>query len=324
MSMTQINFMAEDDRLKKLSEIGDPLEKLNKYVNWNIFKSTIDSVFEMDYSKGGRPPYNRLMMFKVLVLQRIYNISDDQTEFQINDRMSFQRFLKLSLSDKIPDAKTIWLFREKLVNSKVIDFLFGLFYQELELRGIVAHAGSINDASFVEAPKRHKEKGDNEHSNRQIDDDAKWTKKGNVNYFGYKNHVKVDAKSKIITDYDVTPANVHDSQVFEQFYNECEQDTVYADSAYPKNKLPQNIKAEICERAYRNRPLTDEQKTENRRKSKVRARIEHVFGFIEGHMHGSTFRGKSKARATFNIALTNLIYNIERFAYFRRVGLCRG
>jgi len=320
--MSQINFMAEDERLRKLSQMGDPLEKLDRYMDWNIFGSSINIIFDADYSKGGRPPYERLMMFKILVLQRIYNISDDQTEYQINDRMSFQRFLKLSLSDKIPDAKTIWLFRETLMKAGVIEFLFQLFEQELEIRGIIAHEGSINDASFVEAPKRRKKKGDNKHSNRQIDEDAKWTKKRNVSYFGYKNHVKVDAKSKIITDYDVTSANVHDSQVFTEFYSEYESDTVYADSAYVGQELPENITQEICERAYRNKPLTDEQKEENRRKSKVRARIEHVFGFVEGHMHGSTFRGKGIERAKFNVGITNLVYNIERFVFFRRKGLC--
>ena len=322
--MSQINFMAEDDRLKKLSEIGDPIEKLDKYIDWNIFAPTINGVFNADYSKGGRPPFVRPMMFKLLVLQRIYNIADDQAEFQINDRLSFQRFLGLTMSDKVPDAKTIWLFRETLIKAGVIEFLFQLFYQELEIRGIIAHEGSINDASFVETPKRRKGKGENIHSNRQIDEDAKWTKKGNVSYFGYKNHIKVDSKSKIITDYDVTPASTHDSQVFAEFYTEYENDTVYGDSAYAGQELPENIKQEICERAYRNTPLTEEQKSENTRKSRVRARVEHIFGFIEGHMHGSTFRGKGMERVAFNVGLTNLVYNVERFAFFRRKGLCAG
>jgi len=322
--MMQINFMAEDNRLRKLSKMGDPLEKLNKYMDWSIFAPIIYSVFNTDFSKGGRPPFNRLMMFKLLILQRIYNIADFQAEFQISDRLSFQRFLGLSISDTVPDENTIWQYREDLTNAGVIDALFQLFYQELEIRGIIAHAGSINDASFVETPKRRGKSGDNENSNRQIDNDAKWTKKGGVSYFGYKNHVKVDVGSKIITDYRATPANVHDSQRYAEFYNEFEDDTAYGDSAFIGQELPPNIKQEICERAYRNKPLTDEQKAENRRKSKVRARVEHVFGFVEGHMHGSTFRGKGITRAEFNIGLTNLVYNIERFVFFRRSGLCTG
>ena len=322
--MSQLKFCAEDDRLAKLSKMGDSLEKLNKYMEWSVFAPIISGVFNADFSKGGRPPFNRLMMFKVLILQRLNNISDEKTEYQINDRLSFQRFLGLSLSDDVPDEKTIWLYREALVKAGVIETLFQLFYQELEVRGIIAHEGSINDASFVEVPKRRKKKDDNEHSNRQIDDDAKWTKKGNISYFGYKNHIKVDVKSKVITDYAVTAANVHDGQKFAEFYSEYENDTAYGDSAYVGQKLPTNIKQEICEKAYRNKPLTEEQKAENRRKSKVRARVEHVFGFIEGHMHGSTFRGKGTSRAEFNVGLTNLVYNIERFVFFRRTGQCTG
>ena len=322
--MSQMNFMAEDNILKKLSKMGDPLERLNKFIDWSVFAAVIYGVFKADYSKGGRPPYDRLMMWKLLILQRLYNIADFQAEFQISDRLSFRRFLGLSMSDAVPDEKTIWLFREALTNAGVIEGLFGLFYQELEKRGIIAHEGSINDASFVETPKRRKERGDNDHSNRQIDIDAKWTKKGDVSYFGYKNHAKVDVKSKIITDYAVTGANVHDSQKYAEFYSEYEDDTAYADSAYVGQELPENIKQEVCERAYRNKPLTDEQKAENRRKSKVRARIEHVFGFVEGHMHGSTFRGKGMKRAEFNIGLTNLIYNMERYVFFRRTGRCAG
>ena len=150
--MPQLNFMAEDNRLHKLSKMGDPLERLNKFIDWSIFAPIIFGVFNADFSKGGRPPFNRLMMFKLLILQRIYNIADFQTEFQISDRLSFQRFLGLTINDTVPDEKTIWLYREDLKSAGVIETLFQLFYQELEIRGIIAHEGSINDASFGEAP----------------------------------------------------------------------------------------------------------------------------------------------------------------------------
>ena len=79
--------------------------------------------------------------------------------------------------------------------------------------------------------------------------------------------------------------------------------------------MPSGIKLEVCERAYRDTPLTEKQKSDNRRKSKIRSRVEHIFGFIHGHLHGSTFRGKGIARAKFNIGLTNLIYNMERYVF---------
>ena len=319
----QIGFFTEEIILEKLSALGDNMEKLNGVINWCLFSPYLKNALKKEpKGPGGRPPFPYILMFKILVLQRLYNLSDDQTEYQINDRMSFRRFLGLGLNDRIPDAKTIWLFRENLVKAEIIETLFQVFYQELEIKGLVAHEGSINDASFVEVPKRRKTKGENEHSNRQIDEDAAWTKKGDVSYFGYKNHPKVDAKSKIITDYRVTPANVHDSQRFAEFYNEFENDTAYGDSAYVGQELPENVEQEINERAYRNTPLTDEQKAENKRKSKIRARIEHVFGFVEMSMKGSTFRGKGVKRAEFNIGLTNLIYNMRRFEFFRRSGVC--
>ena len=100
--------------LEALSKLGDPLQKLNKYINWNIFESPIYEAFndeDKNLSKGGRPPFNRLMLFKALVIQSLYNLSDDQLEFQIVDRASFKRFLGLKKSDKVPDSKTFWLFR---------------------------------------------------------------------------------------------------------------------------------------------------------------------------------------------------------------------
>ena len=151
----------------------------------------------------------------------------------------------------------------------------------------------------------------------QKDTDARWTKKGNETHFGYKDHAKVDADSKLVTDYAVTPANVHDSNEFEDFVDEKDE-AIFADSAYVGKKLPEHIKNEVCEKGYRNRPLTTEQKENNRRKSKIRSRIEHVFGFMTMSMHGLTVRSIGFQRAAFNIGLTNLVYNLCRFAY-----LCR-
>ena len=335
--MKTLNFFAEEDRLSKLSKLGDQLEKLNNVMNWGIFESTLKSVFEKEpKGAGGRPPYDYVMMFKILILQRIYNISDDQTEFQINDRMSFMRFLGLALGETVPDAKTIWNFRNRLVNAGVIEPLFALFTRELETRGIITHKGTIVDATFVDVPKQRNTREENkqvkegevpgdwsENKRWQKDTDARWTKKNNEVHFGYKDHVKVDADSKIITDYDVTGANVHDSQIFTDFLDDTDE-TIFADSAYAGQEVPEKIRAEICEKGYRNHPLTEEQKAKNREKSKVRCRIEHVFGYMTGSMRGITFRGIGKTRADFNIGLTNLVYNMCRYATLRRLAPVSG
>lgn len=141
----------------------------------------------------------------------------------------------------------------------------------------------------------------------------RWTKKNNEVHFGYKDHVKVDAQSKIIPKYAVTSANVHDSQEFTGFLDDTDV-AVYADSAYAGQEVPVQVRAEICEKGYRDHPLTEEQKKTNRDKSKIRCRIEHVFGYIAGSMRGITFRGIGKTRADFNIGLTTLIYNMCRCA----------
>lgn len=321
------NYFAEEDRLSKLSKLGDQLEKLNSVMDWGIFESLLKGVFVKEpKGAGGRPPYDYVTMFKILILQRIYNIADDQTEFQINDRMSFMRFLGLALGENVPDAKTIWNFRNELAKANVIETLFTLFTRELEACQIVTHKGTIVDATFVDAPKQRNTREENkrikegevpedwsEHKRQQKDTDARWTKKNNEAHFGYKDHVKVDADSKIITKYAVTSANLHDSQKFTEFLDDTDM-IVYADSAYVGQEVPAQVRAEICKKGYRNHPLTEEQKKTNRDKSKIRCRIEHIFGYMTGSMRGITFRGIGETRADFNIGLTNLVYNMCRYA----------
>ncbi|MGI6652751.1 MAG: IS5 family transposase [Christensenellales bacterium] len=324
----------ESNRLKKLSSLGDPLEKLNSVIDWRLFEGTLNKVFAKEQKGvGGRPPYSYLLMFKVLILQRLFNISDDQAEYQINDRVSFMRFLGLSLGDRVPDAKTIWLFRDTLVKADVMEDLFKLFNLQLEQQGIIFHKGTIVDATFVEAPRQRNtqeenrlikegktpeewDKPENVNKVRQKDTDARWTTKNKERHFGYKNHIKVDADSKLITAYSVTDASIHDSQELIELIDEKDQ-VLYADSAYSGNpiadKLPKEIKNQIHEKGYRNRPLSEEQKAENKRKSRIRARIEHVFGYMTGSLHGITVRSIGIARAKFNIGLTNLIYNLCRY-----------
>lgn len=340
----QFGFFAEETRLEKLTRLGDSLEKLN-IIDWEIFRPTLNAAFRKERKgSGGRPPYDYLLLFKILILQRLFNLSDDQTEYQINDRMSFMRFLGLSLGEKVPDAKTIWLFRDTLIQAKAIEELFRLFNRQLESQGIITHTGTIIDATFVDAPRQRNTREENKtikegkipegwtedtpkaaHKLAQKDTDARWTVKGGEKHYGYKDHTKVDADSKIITDYAVTNAAVHDSNELVDFIDKTDK-VVYADSAYSgrgiAEKLPENVENSIHEKGYRNRPLTDEQKESNRKKSKIRARIEHVYGFMTGSMKGITVRGIGLQRAGFNIGLTNLVYNLCRYSILQRQRAC--
>lgn len=152
----QPGFWDLDERYERLSAVGDPLEKLNAIVPWPVFEKPLAKALKRsDGSKGGRPPFPAVMMFKILVLQALHNLSDDQAEFVIQDRLSFMWFLGLSLSERVPDAKTIWLFRESLAHAGAIDNLFARFDKHLSRSGYLAKGGQIVDATIIQAPKQH-------------------------------------------------------------------------------------------------------------------------------------------------------------------------
>jgi IS5 family transposase len=272
-------------------------------------------------------------MFKVMILQRYYNLSDDQVEYQINDRMSFMRFLDLSIADDVPDSKTVWHFREQLTDLGLVEELFSLFLTSLEKLNLVVNEGKIVDASFIEVPRGRNSREENKqikqgevpqriaenpHVKSQKDLDARWTQKNGVNYFGYKDHVKEDAKSKMIVKYKVTEASVHDSKATEYLLDEKDRDEdFYADSAYsgePREKIiaGKQMNNRACEKDTRNHPLTEEQKADNREKSRVRSRVEHIFGFMEMSMNEMYINCIGIKRATAIIGLMNLTYNMFR------------
>ena len=314
----------------RLSEAKDPLVRLNRMIDWEQFRPVLEGALRKEpKGKGGRPPFDYLLMFKTLILQRYYNLSDDQTEYQILDRMSFMRFLGLKISDKVPDAKTIWHFREQLTKQDAINGLFGQFHESLERAGLVVHEGSIVDASFVEVPKQRNTSEENKEikggktpagwkKNKlaQKDVDARWSKKNGQSFYGYKDHVKADAGSKLITAFEVTEATVHDSQMLEPLLDADEAgQPVYADKAYIGKEgivKRKNAIARINQRGHRNRPLTEAQKEVNRLNSKVRSRVEHIFGFIQNSMGGSFIRSIGRTRAKAVIGLMNLTYNLFR------------
>nr|WP_264080154.1 IS5 family transposase [Treponema pedis] len=257
----------------------------------------------------------------------------------MNDRLSFMRFLGLELKDKVPDSKTIWLFKEKLIEARVSKKLFEKFGKELARNNLIGKEGTIIDATIVEAPIQHNSKDENEQIKNgkipeqwqeaknkaklsQKDCDARWTKKHKRNYYGYKDHIKVDKKSKLILKATVTAANVHDSKELKNLV-EKEDAKLYADSAYIGEEIERILKAkgiegQICERGARGKPLTKKQKISNRKKSKIRARVEHVFGFMTNSMKGIYVRTIGLARATFSIIMMNLTYNLCRYCYLKK------
>ncbi len=332
-------FFDQDFRLSKLTELGDPLDRLNQGVDFEMFRPLLEKrLYKEPKGKGGRPPYDYVLLFKILILQRYYNLSDDQVEYQINDRMSFMRFLDLTIADDVPDSKTIWHFSERITDLGLARELFELFGRELENLGLIVNEGKIVDASFVESPRQRNTREENKtikegdgdklwedapNKKRQKDTDASWTKKNNQTFFGYKNHAKADNKSKLLEDYLVTKASTHDSQVLEKLVDEKDKgQELYADSAYvgQEDTLEKHeMKDMICEKGYKSKPLTEKQKQSNKEKSKTRVRVEHIFGFMENSMGGMYNRKIGIKRANTAIGLMNLTYNM-----FRKIQLCGG
>jgi IS5 family transposase len=155
MMSGQRGFFDIDERYAVLSAAGDPLQRLASVVDFEVFRPVLnDALVRSDRAKGGRPPYDAVLMFRILVLQALYGLSDEQAEFQLRDRLSFMRFVGLELHEPVPDAKTIWLYREQLKRAGAIEKLFRRFDEVLTAKGYLAMGGQIIDATVVAAPKQ--------------------------------------------------------------------------------------------------------------------------------------------------------------------------
>lgn len=331
--MMQTGLLDWQIRFKQLDKGGDPLPRIRTMVDWKRFRPLLEVVRDKERkSSAGRKPFDVVLMFKVLILQSLYNLSDEQTEFQIRDRLSFMRFLDLSLGDDVPDAKTIWLFREQLTEAEVIKKVFDQFEAYLYEQGFSARKGQVVDASIVPVPKQRNSREENQRikrgevpedwskqKQRQKDTDARWTKKNGQNYYGYKNHIDVDVKHKLIRSYEVTPASVHDSQVFEDLLDEDNSSRdVWADSAYRSEEKLKELKKRkyrehLQHKGCRHKTLTDREAQGNRTRSRIRSRVEHVFGVQAKRAGRLIVRAIGLVRVKAKVGLRNLAYNLDRY-----------
>jgi IS5 family transposase len=332
----QLSFLdTAESRLLELSRHGDPLERLNQVIDWQLFAPILAQTDKAHRkSNAGRPRTDSILLFKILILKKLYALSDDAVEYHIRDRLSFMRFLGLSLHSKIPDAKTVWLFADTLAQAGLAEPLFERFNSILQVLGVQMTSGQLIDASFIEVPKQRNSREDNAlikqeavpldwqdqpAKRAQKDINARWTKKNNEKHFGYKDHINVDKDSKLITKFEVTDASVHDSQALPDLLRDATEggEAVYADGAYKSKEidgilLERGLNNKINERGYRNKPLTEAQIADNTFKSRKRSRVEHVFGSIKARMHGTMLRSIGLVRAKFNIGVMNLTYNLKR------------
>lgn len=333
--MGQHGFWDAAHRMKKIEGMQPSLLRMKELITWESFRTLLNQGYAQDRkSNAGRKPIDPVMMFRMLILQQLYNLSDEQLELQVNDRRSFEEFVGLGIMDSIPDAKTIWFFRERLTNAGVIKDLFEIFNQHLRENGFESKGGQIVDATLVPVPVQRNTREENqeikagrvpdsfkETPNRlpQKDLDARWVKKNDVSYFGYKNSINIDRKHGFIRRYEVTPANIHDSQMLPALIDPTnDQNFFFADSAYSSNLFEEflavaGFESFIHEKGQKNSPLTEASKAFNSIKSKVRALVEHVFGQMVMTMNGKYSRLIGIKRIKSWWGLRNLTYNMRRF-----------
>ena len=361
VAMAQMGFFDLSDRYASLDAKKDPLVAIDAVVPWEEFRPTLEGIWRKPdserKSRAGRKPMDAVLMFKTLVLSALYNLSDDQIEYQVRDRLSFMRFLGLGLEDRVPDAKTVWLYREALAQAGMVEVLFKQFDGHLTRQGYIARGGQILDASIVSVPKNRNTRDENktiksgevpeDWENKpamrsQKDLDARWreedqktvrgtvfpTSKHGKSHYGYKNHVNVDRKHKLVRRYDVTDAAVHDSQAVDHLLMRGNTGAgVWADSAYRSEEMEAKLRdrkltSHIHRKGKRGKPLTEQAKGSNRTKSTVRVRVEHVFGAQTNDMGGTLVRTIGMVRARAKIGMKNLAYNMRRLVQLRRINPC--
>lgn len=348
--MAQPGFFDFDERLKRLSDIGDQLEAYAGVVDFEIFRADLVKALNYtDGSKGGRPPFDPVLMFKVLVIQAQNNLSDERTEFLINDRLSFMRFLGLGLSDRVPDAKTIWAFRERLTQAGAIDSLFARFEDALREAGYIAMGGQLVDSTLVAAPKQRNSDDEKKaikagksakqiwpgkpNKARQKDVNARWTVQFGkarakpdgtkpldiaIPTFGYKAHTTICKSLRFIRRWDVSDASRHDGRFLRRGLLDTKNtgSGVWADSAYRSKQNEafmetHGFASNVHRRKTAGKPMPTHIRRGNATRSKHRAPIEHVFAYQKAVM-GMTIRTIGIARARTKIGMANIVYNMRR------------
>ena len=328
----QAGFFDLDERLRELSAKGDTLERLNGLVDFELFRPDLERAApRADRSRGGRPPFDHVFMFKVLILQASHSLSDERTEFLIKDRLSFMRFLGLGLADPVPDANTIWSFRETLTRATLndraaIEMLFLSYEAVLTRAGFLAMGGQIIDASIVAAPKQRTTDAEK----REIKDGripSEWkAKPANddsprldlaVPAFGYKNHLGIDRRHGLIRTWGVTDAARHDGAQLRALISKANTgsdvwaDTAYRSRANERHLADNGFRSQIHRKKPKGKPMPKPIARANGIKSRVRAAVEHVFAHEKGAM-GLVVRTIGLARARVKIGLANLVYNMKR------------
>ncbi|MFH1861871.1 MAG: IS5 family transposase [bacterium] len=282
------------------------LEKIDAQVNWEPLRQCLEKLYRLE--GPGRPAFPVLTLFKVLLLQNLYSLSDPATEEAIADRLSFRRFLKLNLDEHVPDHSTLHRFRDRI--APVMKQLFEMVTQQLEAKGLILKKGTLVDASIIASAAVPPPKGQSSH-----DSGASWTRKRGKYYYGYKAHVGVDQDSGFIRKADLSTASQHDTHSFIGMVS-GDEESVYADKAYRGKKKwlkKQGIVDGIKVQATQQHPiLPPEVVAFNHAVEKVRKAVERVFGTLKRHYHFERCRYFKLLRNRCHFLILCVCFNLKR------------
>lgn len=290
------------------------LERLSELVKWYRFEKLLSTVRTED--GPGRPGCPAIVLFRGLLLQSLYGLSERELEDALNDRLSFKRFAGLSLEDAAPDHTVFNRFRNRLIADGLLEKLFAELDKQLEKAGVVLKRGTMLDATLIEAVSAPP--SDKRPSN---DPDARFAKRQGKSgsTFGYKAHVGVDEGSGVIRSVITTPANINDTTPADELIRGDER-AVWADAAYDTHARRARLKAEgkkprIARRPNKYHPeLPPRLKRYNRLIARRRAAVETTFATLKCRMRLTVIRyvGLTKARA--QVLLAAIAFNMRRWA----------
>jgi IS5 family transposase len=287
---------------------GHFLKKIDSQIDWQPFQKVLEPLY---HPTQGRPSHPPVMMFKALLLQQWYGLSDPGLEEAMCDRLSFQRFLGLSLADPVPDETRICRFRNRLAQAGLGESLFALLEEQLQAKGLIVRRGSLIDATLIKAQPHSPRRGE-----PSPDPDADWTRRGKDGHFGYKVHLSVDQGSGLIRHLALTAASVSESNRFEEMVRGDEA-AVFADGAYAKDARKKSLRSRgvfcgIINRPWRYRPITEKQKRRNKFYSRVRRAVERVFGTLKRHYGMERCRYVGGVRNRCHFWLKGICYNLKK------------
>jgi IS5 family transposase len=307
-------FDLADSLLGNNQKLNQRLDKVNGLVDWKLFEIKLKRIYS---SPSGRPSHPVLLLFKCLLLQAWYNLSDYALEEVLDDRLSFRRFAGLSVSEKAPDHSVFSRFRDQLIRHELHEQLFRELDRQLESRGFIIKKGTLVDATVIEAaPKKPNLNADGSAGKSPTDPDADWTKKGGRYLFGYKAHMGVDQHSELIRRIAMTPAHVHDGEMLGQLISGDEL-WAFADKAYDSAKnheilQEKNVENGILMKGSRKRKLSEVEKMCNRILSKFRCPVERVFGTLKRSYRYNRSRYLGLRKNSLQLTIMSMAYNLRR------------